>query len=52
MEDDDLKILKVLYLSNHLFDPTQILNLNLNHQTLLYKSFKCRKPPMENDLKY
>ena len=27
--EDDLKIFKVEYLSNHLFDPTQLLNLSL-----------------------
>ena len=36
--EDDLKILKVEYLSTNLFDPTQILNLSLDDQTALYKS--------------
>ena len=49
--EDNLKILKVEYLSNHLLDPTQILNLSLYDQTLLYKSFKWRRPPMEDNLK-
>ena len=49
--EDDLKILKVKYLSNHLLDPTQILNLSLNDQSLLYTFFKWRQPPMEDDLK-
>ena len=31
--EDDLKILKVEYLSNHLLDHTQILNLSLNDHT-------------------
>ena len=37
--EDDLQILKVEYLSNHVLDPTQILNFSLNDQTMLYKSF-------------
>ena len=49
--EDDLKILKVEYLSNHLLDPTQILNLSLDDQTILYKFFEWRQPPMEDDLK-
>jgi hypothetical protein len=35
--DDDLKILKVQYLSSHLLDHTQILNLNLYDQTLSFQ---------------
>jgi hypothetical protein len=31
--EDDLKILKVEYLSNHLSDPPQILNLSSGDQT-------------------
>jgi hypothetical protein len=31
---DDLKILKVEYLINHLLDQTQILNLSLDDQTM------------------
>ena len=38
--EDDLKILKVEYLSNHLLDHAQILNLSLVDQTIFYKSFK------------
>ena len=34
--EDDLKVLKVENLSNHLLDPTQILNLSLDDQTSLY----------------
>ena len=49
--EDDLKILKVEYLSNQLLDHTQILNLRLDDQTIFYKSFKWRWPPMEDDLK-
>ena len=39
--EDNLKILKVEYLSNHLLDHTQILNL---------KSLTWRRPPMEDNL--
>ena len=49
--EDNLAILKVEYLSNHLLDPTQILNLSLDDQTILFKLFKWRRPPMEDDLK-
>ena len=49
--EDDLKILKVEYLSNCLLDHTQILNLSLHDQTIFCKSFKWRQPPMEDDLK-
>ena len=38
--EDGLKILKVEYISNHLLDHTQILNLSLDDQTIFYKSFK------------
>ena len=38
--EEDLKILKVEYLSNHLLDHTQVLNLYLNDQTISYKSPK------------
>ena len=49
--EDNLKILKVEYLSNHLLNPTQILNLSLDDKTMLYKFFKRRQPPMKDDLK-
>ena len=49
--EDDLKILKVEYLSNHISDHTQILNLILDDQPIFYQSFKWRNPPMEEDLK-
>ena len=49
--EDDLKILKLKYLSNPLLDPTQILHLCLDNQTILYKSFKWRRPLIEDDLK-
>ena len=48
---DNLKILNVEYLSNHILDPTQIGNFSLDDQTIMYKSFKWRRPPMEDDLK-
>ena len=48
--EDDLKILKVEYLNNHLLDPTQILNLSLGDQTMFYKFFKWRQPLNEDDL--
>ena len=40
----DLKILKVKYLSNHLLDHTQILNLILDYQTI----FIVRLGPYQN----
>ena len=43
--------IKMEYLSNGLFDPTQILNLSLDYQTIFCKSFKWRRPPLEDDLK-
>ena len=41
--EDNLKILKVKYLSNHLLNPTPILNLSLNDQSVFYT--------LEDDLK-
>ena len=38
--EDDLKILEVECRSNHLLDPTQILSLRLDDQTIMYKFFK------------
>ena len=32
--EDDLKILRVKYLNNHLLDNSQILNLSLDMQTI------------------
>ena len=49
--ESDLKILEVKYLSNHILDYTQILNLSLEDQTIYYKYFKWRWPPMEDILK-
>ena len=47
----DLKILKVEYLSDQLLDHTQILNLSWDDQTIFDKSFKWRRPVMEDDHK-
>ena len=49
--EDDLKILKVEYLSNHWLDLTRIWNLRLGDQTKLYKCVKWRQPRIEDDLK-
>ena len=49
--EDDLKILKVEYLSYGSLDPTHILNLSLKCLTILHKYFKWRQLPMEDDLK-
>ena len=38
--EDDLKILKVEYISYHLLDHSQILNLSLDNQTTFYKFLK------------
>jgi hypothetical protein len=46
--EDNLKILKSEYLSNHLLDPTHILNLTLDCQTIFYKSFEWIGPPMKD----
>ena len=37
--EDDLKIVKVEYLSKHLLDAKQILNLGLDDKTILYTFF-------------
>jgi hypothetical protein len=44
--------IKVEYLSKHLLDPTHILKLSLDYQTILYESFIWRWPPMEDDLRW
>ena len=49
--EDNLKILKVEYLSNHSSDPPQILNFSSGEQTKNKKSSKWRQPSMEDDLK-
>ena len=41
--EDDLKILEVECLSNHLLDLTQTLNLGLDDQTIFQKSSKWRR---------
>ena len=46
----DLKIIQVEYLSNHLLDHTQILNLSSDDQNIFYKSLRWRQPLMEDDL--
>ena len=48
--EDDLKISKVEYLSNHLKDPTQMLKLSLDNQIIMYKFFKWRQPPIEDNI--
>ena len=40
--EDDLNILKVEYVSNRFLDPTPILNLSLDDQTVFFKSSKWR----------
>ena len=49
--EDDLKILKVEYLSNQLLDHTQIFNLSLDDQTIFLQIFKIKTTPMEYNLK-
>ena len=49
--EDNLKMLKVEYISNHLLDHTQILNLILDDQTIFYKCLTLRQSPMEDNLK-
>ena len=59
--EDDLKILKVEYLSNHSSDPPQILNLSSGDQTKIKNAWNeddlqwkttsnGRRPPMEEEL--
>ena len=50
--EDDLKIRKVEYISNHWSDITHILNLSYWDQTKVQKGIKGRRPPMEDDLKW
>ena len=47
--EDDLKIFKVEYLSNRLLDQTQIKNLSLYDQIILFKSSIWRWPPLEGN---
>ena len=48
--EDDLKIWKVEYLTNHRLDLTQIWNLSYWDQTIVWKAMKWRGPPMEEEL--
>ena len=48
--EEDLKVLKVEYLSNCLLYHTEILNLNLDDQTTFSKSSKWRRTSAEDDL--
>ena len=56
--EDDLKISKEEYLSNHLLDHTQILSLSLNDQIIFLQIFKMkttftgRRPSMGDDLQW
>ena len=38
--EDNLELLKAEYISNHILDSTQILNLSLDDQIILYKILK------------
>ena len=49
--EDDLKVLKVEYLSKHCLDLSQILNLSLCEQTESKHCLKWWLPLMEDDLK-
>ena len=40
--EDNLKILKVEYLSNHLLDHSQILNLSFDDQIIILEIFKMK----------
>ena len=48
--EDDLNIVKVEYLSNHLLDPNKILNLELGDLSKVFKYFQWRWSHMEDDL--
>ena len=50
--EENLKILRVEYLSNPLSDHAQFLNLRLCDQNNVYKCMKRRPPPMEDDLNW
>jgi hypothetical protein len=49
--EDDHKIIKVEYLSNHWSDLPQILNLSSGDKTKKIECLKWKRPPMEDDLK-
>ena len=42
--EEDLKILKVEYLSNQLLDHIQVLNLSLDDKTIVYKPWNEDDP--------
>jgi hypothetical protein len=44
------QISKLEYLSNHLWDPSKILNLSLGDQIILYEFFKWRRTLEEDNL--
>ena len=46
------QISKVKYLSNYWSNLPHLLNLDLYDQSKLYKRFKWRRPPMEDDRKW
>ena len=50
--EDNLIIIRMEYLSNHLLDTTKISNLSLDDETTLYivKLFKWRRSTMEDNL--
>ena len=50
--EDNLKIFQVEYLSNRWLNLTQIWNFILGDKTNVYKCFKLKQLPMEDDLKY
>ena len=45
------RIIEVGYFSNHWFNLVQIVTLSAADQTKVYKRFKRRLPPIEDDLK-
>jgi hypothetical protein len=47
--EDDPKILKVEYISNHLLDHTQTLNLSVDNKTML-QILKIKTTKMEDNL--
>ena len=50
--EDNLKILKVEYLSNHLLDHAQILNLSLDDQTIFTNTSNEGDLQWKKTLKY
>jgi hypothetical protein len=49
--EDDLKIFKLEYRSDHLSDLPQILNTRLSEHTKIENCLKWRQPQMKDDLK-